>query len=978
MYFLCFKLYAQVSFPTWYDNSNSTSIVGGEGVVGARIIPGNGNSREVILPNRDGYIMYTVNSRNADFVSKSFGLSPKDPIYEGSGLKWGMQINASHNNVRSRIDGVQGSIIAFNLKDELKVEKKGNQILWKINEVVFRRVTINPKDTLFADINFSGLGYFEGLTINFGSEYDCYGTSTLNLNSSQMTSGTLYTKIVVSDRSALRLNRIFASDITSSLSIRIDSQLVGSKFNVILSPDTSLFLMFGENVALNVDPIRGVIQLLSGNTVLNSTSAKQQDVFSILRSNSLLQFFRNDSLYYCIHRDNTLPLSIILEPLESPFFLHDSLITSSSERTNDLVIPYCILDNISGLAKVDLIKYCGNTNMYASLGKNQLTKEEFFSKVPTKLGTLLPLDSLSFYNSVNGSRIDSIVSTNLIIRKSISVLDSLNNVNYEKSFSTNIDLEIDKLNNATWDPVRRTMKRISVPTSHIALFKNYIQPQVDSCLVSVKIDYTDRNSINSVFGFANPNSTRSLVGNHIYYGFVIKDVSLRVSHEGVVTNTVKFLRDAVLTIKFEGQTVYYLQNNKILYAGTVNTTIPMQLELFSIDLSNELKVVANTVRTEARNSNNLVSIDNLECDEEYGRVVLNSSLILGFVGAQLEKIYGGNDDIIELGPHDWRVKAGRYRLTIQSSLMGNIVKDVYVGYNVNWDIISSYVSLDGSPEQNGLNLAVPQRLESIGGGPLTDVDAYQYVSTHSHNNSLGNQEEIWVSFRILKDELNNFLTYGVLLSDQPFSKNIMAIYNKSNDAVVCMSFNGDPCFSHALVVIGNEQPSSPDDYWGDEDEDPWVDVILEVFEGNVRFKVNGAIISTLNCGANYLDFSAYFDFISHRISNIRDAVVSFGCWNFNTLPRVSRNLPHEAYRLTNSKLRLIYFEDYETDGQELNFQIFPSHYYPSSPLASLTSVASLRGENTLEIDCQDLPNGSYILELKNHKHESYYLRFIKE
>lgn len=957
--------YSQYFSPTWYDKTGTTAIIQAQNVVGVNGTSGNANSVEVILPGQDGYISYRSNYYNVSYSGRTFGLSPKTSTYEGNSLKYGIVLNSAMSNVRSRVDGVSGSIFAYTLGDELRLEKVGTTLYFKLNGVSFRTLTISATDTLMVDVGFTTEGFWEELFISFGhQEYDPDVDAMNNAKDSLILGRTRFQKLAPAGRGVVDFEQLLPEGYSNYIKVSADTTSFKGKFTIALDTAVGLGSLGTPMYRLNVRRDSMRVELFADTTKIMTSSLVHNDVFCLQGGGARFSLFKNGVLVGGVNRRDESPLSIFLTLEDTSSWVYNDILELSSDRKSDIDFPYTVVDSTSYIGTLRNKKYGAGEKLTFCYTKEFEDEADFLKYAAGKEGWGVDVDTTAFYRMLTGRDVDTLMSVRQYGEGYVSVLDSLSGRVTPKRYTFNAPLAVDQVSNATWDGSSRIMKRNSTST-HICRFKNDFMPGEDTCEVSFEVLFEDRDNINAVVGFADPAVTRHAQGLHIRHGFVIKDVALRVLHEGTQTNTIRVLRGGTFKLKVEGDSISYIYNDFLVHKAKMTGTSRLRLELFSADLSNRIKVSGTSVLHRQFKNWNGVYVSQLKCDQDSGHIEVSSyAWPCGSPGTgTLYPLYDPENAVPTDTPLTWEVPPGRYMLHLDNGCFEDDIK-IYVGYNVSWDVWSPYVSVAPTVNLNGLDLDVPPDIYTDSFGQQQDRSLSSYVSTHSFNNSLGLQSEIWGRFSFARNTLQNRLSYGVLASELPWTPRMYAIYHNNSNRLVYWAGNGSDPYDMGNVYVGSVTN--------------YITILMEVENGETLLKLNDVLLPDGNLTADFTGFPVYLDYISHQKGNIRDAVVSFGCWNATAYPRLSRQLQYEDYRLTNQILRAIYYEDYHANGENLNYKIFASHDYPVSPWGGAPPVPVSRGENLLEINCSNLPNGHYILEAKNKKEETFYLRFLKQ
>ncbi len=154
-----------------------------------------------------------------------------------------------------------------------------------------------------------------------------------------------------------------------------------------------------------------------------------------------------------------------------------------------------------------------------------------------------------------------------------------------------------------------------------------------------------------------------------------------------------------------------------------------------------------------------------------------------------------------------------------------------------------------------------------------------------------------------------------------------------------------------------------------------ISVTAEIKTSTIRFFINSTALSPELpfSRAEVLNFKA----VNSKLNNgFKDILLSF-CMPNVIYPQVEKVLTGVRYQAFNNTFYFSFYEEYLDSDSNLDYAVFNTVNNEKVLDNSSQPLSAGYGDNRKELDITSLANGTYILEVRNEKNESFYLRFTK-
>lgn len=939
---------AQSVSPIWIKTSNSVVI--NDFNVAASIANSSSGftyTNQTIKSGGNGSISYKSDATNLVNGTKIFGLSPKTEYYQGSPLKYGIMFNSVTSNIRTAIDGNSGSIIAYSVGDIITIKKEANIIRFLKNNVQFGQVTCQADVEYIGDVQIvTANNFFEDIRIEF-EETQLLSTvidgSNYSLNT-DLNGDSIYSKSNISTTAILKLDQVFLQDKCSSININYDK----SKLK-------------GSSISFNFDTL--AVNHIESNPLFNMqfntyTDSLNVSILGTKKFSGPISNQKNIQLEYCrstlnLYINNYLQFSEYLTP-PPPYnccvkmngtdssFVNTSIISFANTSRNTVRIDQEFINaNLDN--SIEFKEWDPKNNTEYFLGDSMISYASIVNLIPE----FESLDSTKFYSSAYYKNGTSAYFQSPPGKYTLSV-ESENNIE-KSSVTSSYKLSPKLMVSCQWDSINSVLSRKTSSGAFRFSTNNNLMTTVENGELFFKSIFTNRGDIGAVVGFSVPDTTTIYDGTHIKYGFVIKDVALRVLYNGTQTNTDRVYKGGELGIKLENDSVYYISNGKVVYKNAALKNKILSPEIFLTNNRNRIKITHTNVshHQQAASKKQYYKIKHIDCSNgglgEISLAFVNqqctSTTYTLYSSSNLSAILSSN----QTGTFT-NLLADSYTIKVVSSCQTYYLY-ADVGYEIDWNIIGGNTSAYNSD---------PTSIQYEGTNSFSNIQP-----TNSNNNTNGANQG-WFSFKT-NFALQDILALWTSIESNDVGNTVGFFFTNNFRMAYAIGPNGVPVYSPS--------PMSSASAWRSY-KFKWQNDIITFFENGIQiYQSPYAFNSDIN------NFFARFAAAGENVF-VTECYASFDCESITQRVRVNRSLNTEDYLLLTGDLKIAYTEDYQPSNGTASYKIFKSELFPYSP-ELFGEVSVSKGMNNLTLDCASLSSDSYILVIENDKSEKFFLRFWK-
>jgi hypothetical protein len=939
---------AQSVSPIWMKTSNSVAI-NDFNVAASVANTSNGftYTAQIIKPGKNGSISYKSDATNLVNGTKIFGLSPNTPYYQGAPLKYGILFNSVTSNIRTHIDGNSGAIIAYSIGDIITIKKESNVIRFLKNNVQFGQITCQADIEYIGDVQIvNANSFFEDIRIEF-EETQLSSTVFEGTNYTLTTDrngDSIYSKSNLSVPTTLKLDQVFLQEKCSSINIIYDkSKIKGSSISFNFDTLTETHIESNPLFNLQFNTITDSLSLAILGTKKFSGATTNQKIIQLEYCRSTLNLYINNTLLFSEYLIPPPPYNYCVKLNGSDSsFVNTSIISFANTSRHTVRIDQdfvnATLDN-----SIEFKEWDPNNNTEYYLGDSMIDYASMVNLIPE----FETLDSAKFYNSVYYKNSNSALFKSPPGEYTLSV-ESENNT--EKSFlNSSYKLSPKLMVSCQWDSINSVVSRTTSSGSFRFSTNNNLMTTVENGEIFFKSIFTNRGDIGAVVGFSVPDTTSKLDGTHIKYGFVIKDVALRVLHNGVQTNTDRVYKGGELGIKLENDSVYYISNGKVVYKDLALKNKILSPEIFLTNNRNRIKITHTNVshHQQAVSKKQYYKVKHIDCSN--GGL---GEISLAFVNQQCTSpaytLYSSSNLNTALASNQTgtfnNLAADSYTIKVVSSCQTYFLY-ADVGYSVDWNITGNNTSSYNSD---------PTSIQYEGTNSFSNIQP-----TNSDNNTNGANTG-WFSFKT-NFALQDILALWTSIESNDIGNDVGFFFLNNFRMVYAIGPNGTPAYSASPITSGSAWRSY---------KFKWQNNIITFFENGIQIYQSPYAFNT-----DINNFFARFAAAGENVF-ITECYASFDCESITQRVRVNRSLNTEDYLLLAGDLKIAYTEDYQPSNGTASYKIYKSELFPYSP-ELFGNVSVSKGMNNLTINCASLSSDSYILVIENDKSEKYFLRFWK-